>query len=219
MNTEPSLSSPAAAESQPDYKVAAQELATYFATLGLSATVHSLHADVDEPTEKGGEGWSHVAAKVTFHRLERRTSNSADFRPAVSVTFDYKLGLGLADWKRVRTHIAAKSGKTSNDYRDVEAMLAHKLNNADARALAGRYLWTFQAKVNPAEVLATVCRDGEDAVGQSFAEWAGNYGYDEDSRKALAIYELCQQNGDKARRLLSHAPGAVAKLADLSARL
>lgn len=51
------------------------------------------------------------------------------------------------------------------------------------------------------DVLSSLILDGS-ACGMSFAEWCGEYGYDEDSRKALATYEECQKAGDKVRRLL-----------------
>jgi hypothetical protein len=43
----------------------------------------------------------------------------------------------------------------------------------------------------PAEVLANYCRDWLDAQ-QPFEDWAGNYGYDSDSRKAERIWKQCR---------------------------
>lgn len=39
-----------------------------------------------------------------------------------------------------------------------------------------------------------------DAAEMTFADWCSNLGYDTDSRKALSIYEQCQQNADKLRK-------------------
>lgn len=39
-----------------------------------------------------------------------------------------------------------------------------------------------------------------DAAEMTFSEWCSNFGYDTDSRKALATYELCQQSADKLRK-------------------
>jgi hypothetical protein len=41
------------------------------------------------------------------------------------------------------------------------------------------------------------------ALDQSFSDWCGDCGYDEDSRKALATYEACCAIGHKLRKLFS----------------
>lgn len=54
---------------------------------------------------------------------------------------------------------------------------------------------------NPAEVLGRVCADYLSAAHETFPDWAANFGYDEDSRKAHRIYEECQSLGSKLRAL------------------
>jgi len=49
------------------------------------------------------------------------------------------------------------------------------------------------------DVLFSLVSDS-DACEMSFNEWCSNFGYDTDSRKALAVYELCQENTDKLRK-------------------
>lgn len=68
-----------------------------------------------------------------------------------------------------------------------------------------------------AEVLASACRD---AIGgnQSFADFCSDYGYDEDSRKAEAVYFPCQDCGKLALRVLK-TRALVQQFADLSNRL
>lgn len=68
-----------------------------------------------------------------------------------------------------------------------------------------------------AEVLASACRD---AIGgnQSFADFCSDYGYDEDSRKAEAVYFACQDCGKLALRVLK-TRALVQQFADLSNRL
>ena len=39
-----------------------------------------------------------------------------------------------------------------------------------------------------------------DAEDMSFNDWASDFGYDMDSRKALAIYTACQDNANKLRK-------------------
>lgn len=52
-----------------------------------------------------------------------------------------------------------------------------------------------------ASVLHSLVLDA-DAIGQSFNDWAGDLGYDTDSRKALETFLACQENGVKLRRIL-----------------
>ena len=53
-----------------------------------------------------------------------------------------------------------------------------------------------------AAVLHSLLMDGG-ALDQSFSDWCGGCGYDEDSRKALATYEACCTIGHKLRKLFS----------------
>ena len=70
---------------------------------------------------------------------------------------------------------------------------------------------------NGSEVLGNVCRDFLDSE-QSFADWCGSYGYEEDSRKAFGTYNLCRSMGKKLTHLgLSNAE--IRAFAELSARL
>ena len=69
----------------------------------------------------------------------------------------------------------------------------------------------------PWEVLARHCSDGMDAASMTFEDWAENYGYDKDSRKAEAIYFECQRAAREVRKILSSADIEV--FANLSSRL
>ena len=51
-------------------------------------------------------------------------------------------------------------------------------------------------------VLYCLLMDG-DALDQSFSDWCACFGYDEDSRKAEAIYFSCCENGKKIRQCFS----------------
>ena len=69
----------------------------------------------------------------------------------------------------------------------------------------------------PWEVLARHCSDGMDAASMTFEDWAENYGYDTDSRKAEALYFDCQTALRHVRNILSSADIEV--FANLSSRL
>jgi len=53
-----------------------------------------------------------------------------------------------------------------------------------------------------AGVLYSLIMDGE-ALDQSFYDWCACFGYDEDSRKAEAIYFACCENGKNIRKTFS----------------
>lgn len=57
-------------------------------------------------------------------------------------------------------------------------------------------------------VLHSIINDGS-AIGQSFAQWCDELGYDNDSRKALATYEACQRNADKLSNIFNSAEQQV----------
>lgn len=63
-----------------------------------------------------------------------------------------------------------------------------------------------QVAVKPpiAGLLYSLILDGS-ACDESFASWCDNFGYDTDSRKALATYEACQQGFDKMRKVFTGA--------------
>lgn len=54
-----------------------------------------------------------------------------------------------------------------------------------------------------ATVLASLIMDGA-AIDESFADWCANFGYEEDSRKALQTYTDCCETGRKLRMLFTH---------------
>lgn len=55
-----------------------------------------------------------------------------------------------------------------------------------------------------AGILYSIILDSS-ANEQSFASWCAEVGYSGDSRKALANYEACQENGDKLHKVFTHA--------------
>jgi hypothetical protein len=69
----------------------------------------------------------------------------------------------------------------------------------------------------PAEVLACYCRDWQES-SCAFDEWAETFGYDNDSRKAFAVYEACRAAGPKLRAL-GLTREQIARFADLSSML
>ena len=63
-----------------------------------------------------------------------------------------------------------------------------------------------QAKVAPAlpDVLFSLVMDGAAYFdAETFEDWAENYGYDTDSRKAEQVWKACDETGRKLARVLS----------------
>lgn len=70
-------------------------------------------------------------------------------------------------------------------------------------------------KPNPAEVLGRVCADYLSAAHCPFEDWADDFGYDADSRKAESVYLECQSMG-KHLKTLGLPSTTVQRLADLA---
>lgn len=58
---------------------------------------------------------------------------------------------------------------------------------------------------DPADVLASLAMDAGAIDSATYEEWAGEYGYDPDSRKGEAIYRACLETGLKLRAALGDA--------------
>lgn len=76
-------------------------------------------------------------------------------------------------------------------------------------AYGQRYLEQVEKMRKPqtppiAGLLHSLILDGS-ACDESFSSWCDNFGYDVDSRKALATYEACQQGFDKVRKVFTGA--------------
>jgi hypothetical protein len=98
---------------------------------------------------------------------------------ANSLRVPYKTGIGHRKAPAWDRSIYARSPKTAFDRRQLE--------------VSGR-----PVAPDAADVLHSLTMD--DTRGESFRDWCANYGYDDDSRRALATYELCQRQTDDARR-------------------
>lgn len=129
--------------------------------------------------EKNRDGWKCDAWSVAFTLRDGRAAHEE---------FDYFTGLG----------------HRKPDESAMARMSAYSLRKVNKRMLA----WAEHYKRYPdkpvtphaADVLYSLILDSG-AASQTFADWCADFGYDTDSRKALATYEACQQNADKLRRV------------------
>lgn len=131
------------------------------------------HLKEDPPATKGDKPWRHFAWTVILTHDGR------------SESFDYRCGTGHAERKFFHSVWGAKQrGFTVED--------------------GPRTDWYFKPKPPTADdVLTSLVMDcqGYDNT-RTFEDWASEYGYDEDSRKAEAIYRTLGEEAKKVRRLL-----------------
>ena len=76
---------------------------------------------------------------------------------------------------------------------------------------------SIQGTPKASEVIACAARDGMSTVGVSFEDWASEFGYDTDSRKAETIFKDCEGLLFKLQNLLTQDD--IEHLAALSSRL
>lgn len=70
------------------------------------------------------------------------------------------------------------------------------------------YFSQGSAHVNPptvVDVIDSVASDSRGVESQSFHDWCGDYGYDDDSIKALKTFKACRKYAGKLRTLLGDA--------------
>ena len=122
-------------------------------------------------------------------------------------SFEYRTGLGH------REDVTADTKKRAAlDFPG----LAEK-SKTEQTLYGRRYLQRVQELRKPqmppiAGVLYSLILDGS-ACNESFASWCDNFGYDVDSRKALATYEACQQGFDRLRKVFG--PAQIAHIQEL----
>ncbi len=97
-------------------------------------------------------------------------------------SFEYFTGTGLRE--KVRGFAAAKY--------------------PGATHVRGHWEASYPVKPPIAGLLYSLILDGS-ACDESFASWCDNFGYETDSRKALATYEACQHGFDKLRKVFTGA--------------
>lgn len=194
-------------DTKPDYVIARDELNELFGkSLHIGAMISSPYGEVKDE-------WPCITYKVSFNAPNGHTKEY----------FEYSLGIGHVDWKK-----AAKSPKysTSFGYGEDSRLVDFMARNASLKktpellahqaTLAAEIARLQKVQPNPAEVLASICREALDSE-QTFADWCANFGYEEDSRKAESIYRTCQDNAARVRKLVTRQQ--MEKLAELSNQL
>lgn len=143
----------------------------------------------------GEKAWPHIAYTVTlFHDSKK-----------LLVT-DYKLGIGHVEIRAVKFNFGTCGLLTTDEdsmarawQRNPHASFKDKQLQAEVAAKLAR-----QQNVSPnlADVLHSLLLDGEAFFnGETFEEWASNFGYDTDSRKAEEIFKACDLIGRQLNKV------------------
>ncbi len=126
--------------------------------------------------DEGKDGWKYFLWNVTLTRYNPNGSEAA------TIDTEFRTGEGCIIPKHLLAHYKGIKRNT----------LAHEQM---------MHQWAKPEKPTVETVLNCLVSDSE-AMSQSFEEWAGNFGYDSDSRKAEQTYFACQKSGTLLIKLL-----------------
>lgn len=130
------------------------------------------------------DGWDCFAWQITLTRGGR------------SFTTPYRLGLGHA--KRVET--APASSKIPRV--PMTAELARKLSNGRKVTISDTEGYLLPNVPTLADVLPSLQSDARSGEHLLFEDFASEYGYDTDSRKAEKLWRMCQEIRGQLQKLL-----------------
>lgn len=104
-------------------------------------------------------------------------------------------------WKCDKWEFSFKTGRADEEF-DYFTGLGHRSPMPRINTLMYERMEKMGKPVEPhvTGVLHSLLLDSI-ASEQSFGSWCSEFGYNEDSRKDLALYEVCQQNADKLNKL------------------
>jgi hypothetical protein len=169
---------------KPDYEVANEEAKALFDKLGIKYTISDPFPMVRD------EDWPCIAYHISFQHQHN----------GKILTSEYHLGVGHVDWQKYRGGSLMMPGLTQVQENIIYAHQNQKFGGPTFKkefkldeAKAATCLAKRQ-KVQPKayEVFASVCREAWEASQETFDDWASNFGYDTDSRKAEQLYHACK---------------------------
>lgn len=112
-------------------------------------------------------------------------------RKGKEICFTYKMGIGCFPINKLPNNYNFNGISASA----IEAMKKGKrLFDKNKEAQIALLAWKMDKSSGPKgeEVLCCLCIDAIGVAQTSFEEWAAEFGYDSDSRKAESIYRACQ---------------------------
>lgn len=142
-------------------------------------------------------------------KLNEQERAISELLAANGITFEvFVVGelVSVDNWQHDAYHVRfTKSGKTESfDFKQgighrskVAAPKGEKVCRvAGKMAMKGSHFREFLILPTAASVIYSLLLDSQ-ACGESFAAWCSIFGYEEDSRKALALYLECQSIGQR----------------------
>ena len=122
-------------------------------------------------------------------------------------SFKYHMGIGCTDKKKEKLLAEQfkreRSTNLESVYRHIKQGHVKALpNNKDRNVMRVFNELSKIAAPKHFDILYSVSLDSS-ALHETFSDWCANFGYDEDSRKALATYDACRENGLKFQKALS----------------
>lgn len=169
----------------------------------FGVTVESTYQGVQrEPGDKktGEPGWLHFAFTVTVKRAGR----------SAALETPYKLGVGhvklpaapsfeMVYGAAVDRHVAEKILNVLHRGKRIRPEYER-----EERAIYDATARKQGLAPKPADVLHSLISDGGAFFdGLTFEDWCAEYGYDDDSRKAEAMYRACDDTGRRLARMFS----------------
>jgi hypothetical protein len=152
-------------------------------TLGLTATISPHGVRAMSKDESPMCAWI-----VTF--TSTKTGRSENF--------DYFTGYGCGpEWRE--SWLKTNYPTVANTPKHARYSIADK--NLMCR-ISHHFNLVRKWKPDAIEILNAIARDG-DALESTFEDWADDFGYDADSRKAESIYRACQENALRLKKILS----------------
>jgi len=157
--------------------------------LAITATFSEPRGDIRK--EDGKDGWQCITYGVTLSKNEKPFWSGP-----------YSIGTGHIKPGMVRKapHLATSTEchlfdawqkKPNANYTEKEAFVS----------MLGQVAKAINHKPQIADVTHSLLMDGSPYFdSESFEEWASNFGYDTDSRKAEKMYQECMETGRKLNR-------------------
>lgn len=167
-----------------------EEIQSKFEKLGLS--VH-----ISEPMPKVDKDWLGIKYIIT---LSKGTHSSQQ------IELEYTLGLGHVKYTKILPYTLNLTDTEANvlDVKSRKPYAQIKKEYAQCEvSLAVKLAKRQKVQPNPAEVLICYCREALEATEQTFEEWASNFGYDEDSRKAEKAYNHGRDSYSKLLKIIN----------------
>lgn len=164
--------------------------------IGMSHTPPTLESEETKRDGKPGF-WHHLAFAVTLTR-DKKTVWAGP----------YKMGLGNFKAKPL-----AKAWLRSQPWEKLVHGITDRELSAGTQSVIRAHISHNLLTGGPSlpAVLCSLLSDGAGYFDRlSFEEWAGNYGYDEDSRTAERMFHACQETGRKLAR--AFAPTEIQEL-------